>query len=136
MRVLDFDDLTKSQNPTRQPSSFDTLLTDENKKKIYCLEFKNQNKSKINNLEIQKKLIDGKVTLDNILHQGNVAKSNYTFIFCVIFKANKNHYKYRHKIELKSLHFNLEKHTDKFDKIITNDIDFFTTEFIKKYNCE
>jgi len=136
MKVLNFDDLTKNNYPKKQPSSFDALLYDEDEKRAYCVEFKNQDKAKINNIEIQNKLIDGRETLDNILREGNVAKSNYTFIFCVVFKANKKHYKYRNKIELKSIYFSLEKYTNKFDKIITNDIDFFTNKFIKKYNCE
>ena len=122
--------------PKKQPPSFDALLSDEDEKKVYCVEFKNQDKSKIDNVEIQKKLIDGRVTLDDILQQGNVAKSDYAFIFCVAFKPNKQHYKYRRKIEMRETYFNLQKYEDVFDKIITNDIDFFTAEFTKKSSCD
>ena len=134
--VLDFDGLTKSLNPHKQPSSFDCLLCNEEEKKVYCVEFKNQEKSMINNKELHNKLKDGKSSLDGILHQHNISKDNYDFIFCVAFKASKMHYKYRRKIELTSIYFNLEKYSDKFDDIITNDIEFFTTEFHKKYSCK
>ncbi len=135
-RVIDFDSLTKSLGSKKQPSSFDALLNDENDKRIYCIEFKNQDRSKINNAEIQKKLVDGRVTLDSMLRKGNVAKNDYEFIFCVAFKPNRQHYKYRRKIETRETYFNLQKHGDKFDKILTNDIDFFTDEFTKKYQCD
>jgi len=136
MPVINFDSLTKELNPKKQPSSFDALLSDEVKKSVYCVEFKNQDKAKINNVEIQNKLIDGKVTVDDIFHRGNVARSDYSFVFCVAFKPNKQHYRYRSKIAIRETLFNLQKFEDKFDKIITNDIDFFIDEFTKRYSCD
>jgi len=136
MQVINFDNLTKDLNPKKQPASFDALLSDEVEKRVYCVEFKNQDKSKINNVEIQKKLADGRVTLDEMLRRDNIAKKDYEFVFCVAFKPNSQHYKYRRKIEARETYFNLQKYEDKFDKIITNDIDFFTAEFTRKYRCD
>ncbi len=60
MKVVDFDNLTNNMYPQKQPSSYDALWTDEDLKNIYCVEFKNQNKSSVKNQNIQKKAKDGK----------------------------------------------------------------------------
>jgi peroxiredoxin family protein len=40
MKVVDFDHLTKDLYPQKQPSSYDSLIIDEETKKVFCVEFK------------------------------------------------------------------------------------------------
>jgi len=135
-RVINFDKLTEGEADTlKTPRSFDALLYDAEQRKVFCVEFKNQEKSTINNRIIQKKMIEGREALDRILTENSIQRKEYTFIFCVACKANDKHYRYRNKIEENSLHFNLEKYSGVFDHIVTNDIAFFTDEFRKKYSC-
>lgn len=135
MRVYDFDCIVKKLYPKKQPSSYDSLLIDEEKKIVYCVEFKNQVPSQINNANIKKKLTNGKEVLDSICSQGNVPKKDYQFIYCVVHKPVQNRYSNplvdrETKFELKAYKGNY------FDQIITNDIDFFKNEFRKEFTEE
>ena len=53
--VVDFDALTLKLNPKKQPSSYDALLIEESDKEVFCIEFKNQKKSDIENQNLHKK---------------------------------------------------------------------------------
>ncbi len=135
--VVNFDRLTEIYISGRVlPKSFDALICDEGNKKVFCVEFKNQEKSTINNRIIQEKMLEGKNTLDRIIGENSVQRKEYELVFCVAYKANNKHYRYRNKLEDRALHFNLDKYNDTFDKVITNDIEFFTDEFRRKYQCE
>jgi hypothetical protein len=137
MEVINFDKLTEhNANGKKLPKSFDALICDEEEKKAYCIEFKNQEKSIVNNKSLQEKMIEGKNTLDRIMAQNKVQRKNYQFIFCVAYKPNPNHYRYRRKIEERTIYFNLERQEHTFDKIITKDIVFFTDQFRRKYECQ
>lgn len=136
MEVVNFDRLTEldaGQKPL--PKSFDTLLCDEEEKSVYCVEFKNQDRSIVNNRLLREKMTEGKKTLDRIMAQNNVQRRDYRFIFCVVYKPNSKHYRYRRKIEERTIYFNLEQHRNTFDEIITKDIMFFTDQFRRKYRC-
>ena len=132
MSVYDFDCIVKKLYPQKQPSSYDSLIVDESRKVVYCIEFKNQIPSAINNQNIVKKLTNGKDILDNICHKGNVQKNDYEFIYCVVHKARATRYK--NPISNREIKFELKQYKDTyFDNIVTNDIEFFKNEFNKEF---
>jgi len=134
MKVIDFDILTKILNPIKQPSSADALLIDENLKNIYCIEFKNQNKSAVKNRKVQKKAKDGKETLVNICEKHSLELTAYKIIFCVVYKSNPNKREYQNRYDNSSIHFGLEPFEGLyFDNVVTNNIDYFTLLFKEKY---
>ena len=135
MQVVDFDKLTLELNPLKQPSSYDSLIIEEPKKKVFCVEFKNQNKSDVKNSNLHKKVIDSNDTFKKICTDNNVKKDNYNFTLCVVYKSNPATYKYR-RFKENILHFGLDIYKEKyFKEIITNDIEFFKKEFHEKYGC-
>ncbi len=135
MLVYDFDCIVKKLYPNKQPSSYDSLIVDENKKIVYCIEFKNQIPSQINNANIKKKLTNGKEVLDNICSNENVQKNNYSFIYCVVHKPAKN--RYNNPLIDRETKFELKAYKGShFDNIVTNDINFFKNEFSKEFNDE
>jgi len=137
MEVVNFDRLTEyNANGEGLPKSFDALLCDEEEKRAYCVEFKNQDRSIINNRLLQEKMIEGKETLDRIMAHNSVQRRDYRFIFCVVYKPNSSHYRYRRKIEERAVYFNLEQQKHTFDEIITKDIVFFADQFRRKYECQ
>ncbi len=132
-RVFNFDKIIKDKYPLKQPSSFDALLIQANN--IYCIEFKNSKYSDIKNKEIQKKLTNSKDVLKDILMNSNILKRNYTFIYCVIFKNHPP--KWRRGITKNIIQFDLEEYVGQFfDKIYTNDVQFFTNEYKKHFQKE
>jgi len=136
MKVVDFDNLTNNMYPQKQPSSYDALWTDEDLKNIYCVEFKNQNKSSVKNQNIQKKAKDGKETLKNICNKYAIAIDDYTIVYCVVHKSNPNKREYRTRYDDSSVHYGLQKYIGVyFDEVRTNNIDYFTNQFSKKYSC-
>ncbi|CAA6816829.1 MAG: Unknown protein [uncultured Sulfurovum sp.] len=135
MEVYDFDCIVKKLYPQKQPASYDSLIIDEKKKIVYCVEFKNQVPSQINNANIKKKLTNGRDVLNNICTNENVQKKNYKFIYCVIHKPAHN--RYGNPLVDRETKFELKAYTDThFDKIVTNDINFFKNEFRKEFKEE
>ena len=135
MEVYDFDCIVKKLYPKKQPSSYDSLIVDENRKIVYCIEFKNQIPSAIHNSNIKKKLTNGKEILDNICKNENVQKKDYQFIYCVVHKPAHN--RYGNPLVDRETKFELKAYQGTyFDKIITNDINFFKNEFRKEFKEE
>ena len=135
MEVYDFDCVVKKLYPQKQPSSYDSLIVDENRKIVYCIEFKNQIPSQINNANIKKKLTNGREVLDNICKTENVQKKDYQFIYCVVHKVAHN--RYGNPLVDREIKFELKSYKDTyFDKIVTNDINFFKNEFRKEFKEE
>lgn len=135
MEVYDFDCIVKKLYPSKQPSSYDSLIIDEDKKMVYYIEFKNQIPSQINNANIKKKLTNGKDVLDNICSNDNVQKKDYQFIYCVVHKAVQN--RYGNPLVDRETKFELKAYKGShFDKIVTNDINFFKNEFRKEFKEE
>jgi peroxiredoxin family protein len=133
LTVVDFDQLTKTINPNKQPSSFDALLIEENEKTVFCIEFKNQEASSIKNSQIQKKAEDSMNTLNRFCAENNVAINDYKLIACIVYNPTSNGYTYR-RFKENIVHFGLDAYQDRlFDKVVTNGIDFFTKEFQRKY---
>jgi hypothetical protein len=127
--VYDFDAIVKALYPKKQPSSYDALLI--NNQKVFCIEFKNQKPSKIDNKEIEEKLSNAQDILKSIFQSHNIPIKNYQFIFIVAYK--NTHSQWRRGIEKAAIQFNLEQYKGQFfNDIFTNDIDFFTNEY-KKY---
>lgn len=135
MSVVDMDALTRALHPQVQPASFDALLIEEESKKVFCIEFKNQTTAAISSQQIQKKAADSLATLSGFCSANNVNLAEYSLIACVVYKADNSSYTYR-RFKENIVHFGLEAYQGKgFDKVITNGIDFFTREFQKKYAC-
>ena len=135
MEVYDFDCIVKKLYPQKQPASYDSLFVDENRKIVYCIEFKNQIPSAINNANIKKKLTNGKEILDNICTNENVQKKDYKFIYCVVHKPAHN--RYSNPLVDRETKFELKTYKGTyFDEIVTNDINFFKNEFRKEFNEE
>ena len=135
MEVYDFDCIVKKLYPMKQPASYDALMVDEEKKLVYCIEFKNQRPSQINNANIKNKLTHGKEILDTICANENVTKKDYQFIYCVVHKPAQN--RYSNPLVDRETKFELKAYIGThFDKIVTNDIDFFKNEFKKEFNDE
>jgi hypothetical protein len=135
MEVYDFDCIVKKLYPKKQPSSYDSLIVDEKRKIVYCIEFKNQIPSAVNNANIKKKLTNGKEILDNICIKENVRKKDYQFIYCVVHKPAHN--RYGNPLVDRETKFELKAYKGShFDEIVTNDINFFKNEFRKEFNDE
>jgi len=133
--VVDFDKVTRLLNPKKQPSSYDTLIVEEKRKKVFCVEFKNQKQSDISNINLHKKIKNSEDTFREIFSKHHVKKEKYTFILCIVYKSTPLKYRYR-RFKENIIHFQLEQYKGKyFDKIITNDIVFFKKEFQKNYGC-
>ena len=132
-KAYDFDEIIKRLYPLKQPASYDALVIDG--KNIYCIEFKNQKYSDIENKNIQKKLINGRDALNEIFLTYNMQVDEYRFVYCVAYKNNVH--KWRRGITKNIIQFELEEYIGiYFDEIYTNDIQFFTHEYKKHFYKE
>jgi len=136
MEVVDFDKLTFILYPEKQPASYDTLLIEEDIKDIFCIEFKNQKTSDIDNSQLHKKVTDSEATLKKLCKENNISKDSYKYKLCIVYKQDTTKPKYR-RFKENIIHFGLDKYEGiYFAKIITNEISFFKKEFNKKYICK
>jgi hypothetical protein len=134
--VINFDKIAKKLYPHKNPSSYDSLIIEENIKKVFFIEFKNQKRSDISRQNIHKKIKSSDDTLKDICKKHNVKKDNYSYTLCVVYKQTNSQYEYR-RFEKNIIHFEIEQYIPKYcDNIITNDILFFKKEFKKKYRCK
>lgn len=135
MQVVDFDRLTSELYPQKQPASYDALLIEEGIKDIFCIEFKNQKTSDIDNTQLHNKVKDSDATLKKLCGENSVKKSDYKYKLCIVYKQDATKPKYR-RFKENIVHFGLEVYRGVyFDEIITNEIDFFQNEFKKRYGC-
>lgn len=137
--VIDFDKIIEKKYPDSniRPKSFDALYVDA--ENIFCIEFKNQKPSQINNGDIQEKLEKGKEQLDIFLAEENIQKNNYNFIYCVIYKdCIEPRDRYKCGIEKDKILFELEKYKDNgfMKDIFTANVKFFTRAFKTKTKKE
>jgi len=131
--VYDFDKIVKDKYPEKQPASYDTLLIEDST--IYCIEFKNEKYADIDRKRVQNKLLNGKNVLVEIFKEHNIQIKNYTFNYCVIYKNSPT--RWRRGILKNTVQFELEQYENRyFDKIVTNDINFFKNEFRKEFKEE
>ena len=134
--VIDFDRIIEDKFVVR-PKSFDAIYIDSNI--IYCIEFKNQKPSKIDNKEVQQKLLQGKNELVKLLQDLNINIRVLTFKYIVVYKnCDKNFEKYKCGILKDKIEFGLEKYKKSgFVKdVITSDVSFFTRAFKLKFKKE
>ena len=135
MHVVNFDHLKESMSYNPTPASYDCLFVNEYLKTVYCVEFKNQDKSDVVNTNIQKKAEDSQKIIISICSKNNVSIGNYDLILCIVYSSNPSKYKY-HRFRENIIRFGLEKYKGTYYKdVITNDIEFFKKEFEKKYDC-
>ena len=135
MQVVDFDSLTKKLYATKQPSSYDALLIEEDVNDIFCIEFKNQKYADIKNKNIRKKVTDNTTTLQKIYKENSISKQQYTHKLCIVYKRDKTQHRYR-RFKENIVRFGLEDFIGRgVNSVITNDIVFFQREFQNKYGC-
>jgi hypothetical protein len=121
---------------SKNPPSYDSLIIEESEKKVFFVEFKNQNRSDISTQNIHKKIKSSDNTLKEICKNYNVKRDSYLYTLCVVYKQTNSQYQYR-RFEKNIIHFELEQYIPKYcNNIITNDILFFKKEFDKKYGCK
>lgn len=133
--AIDFDALTFTLYPQKQPASYDTLLIEEYIKNIFCVEFKNQKTSDIDNAQLHKKVKDSDATLKKLCGENSINKNDYKYKLCIVYKQDTTKPQYR-RFKENIIHFGLERYREVyFDEIVTNEIDFFQNEFKKKYRC-
>ncbi len=137
--VIDFDLLISNLFPdsNKRPKSFDAIYIYSNK--IFCIEFKNQKPSQINNREVKEKIIDGKRELIKLFNQLNISKGDYDFIYCVVYKNCKEPFeRYKCGIGKNRVLFDLKQFEENnfIKKVYTDQVSFFTKEFKKYFNKE
>lgn len=135
IEVVDFDKLTFELYPQKQPASYDAILIEENIKNIFCIEFKNQKTSDIDNTQLHKKVKDSDITLKKLCSKNSIDKYEYSFKLCIVYKMDITKPEYR-RFKENIVYFGLAVYRGiYFDKIVTNEIGFFQNEFKKKYVC-
>jgi len=137
--VINFDKLIENLYPdsNKRPKSFDTIYIYKNL--IFCIEFKNQKPSDIDNSEIRGKILNGKDELIKLLTQLNIQKNDYNFIYCIIYKDCSMPYdSYKCGIDKGKIRFGLEDLTKNsfLTKVYTDSVSFFTKEFKKQFKKE
>ena len=137
--VIDFDKLleNKYHDSNTRPKSFDAVYIHD--RQIFCIEFKNQRFSQIDNAAIRQKLVEGREELDHILASLNIAAREYDFVYCVAYKKMSEPInRYKQGIEKDSIQFGLEqyKKNSLVKDVFTNHVDFFTRQFKKQLRKE
>ncbi len=135
-KVINFDKIIEEKYPNSniRPQTFDAIFFDEQEKTIYLIEFKNQKNP--DKKEIEGKLLNGKKEFDILLNELNISKNNYKIIFCFVYnKYRPKHERYKRGL-FKSLTFeflNQYKESCLVNDIYTEDVNFFTKQFKKKF---
>ena len=137
--VINFDNVVEEKYPdsNTRPKSFDALYVYKNI--IFCIEFKNQKPSQVNNQDVGGKLTEGKAELDTLLQTLNIQVNEYSFVYCVAYKkCIEPRDRYKCGIEKGKVLFGLEqyKHQGLVKEIFTDNVDFFTKEFKKQFQKE
>ena len=132
--VINFDKILKSKYPdsNKRPKSFDAIYIYDDT--IFCIEFKNQKPSYIDNSEIKDKLVNGKKELIKFLQNLNIQVRNYNITFCVVYKnCNEPFERYKCGIGKDRILFGLEeyKYNGFVNEIFTNNVSFYTKQFKK-----
>ena len=137
--VINFDKILESKYPdtNTRPKSFDALYVYNDL--LFCIEFKNQKPSQIDNLDIQSKLLSGKEELLILFQELNIQVNTYTFVYCVVYKkCVEPRDRYKCGIDKGKVLFGLEKYEEQgiVKKVYTQNVDFFTNEFRKNLKKE
>ena len=137
--VINFDEIIKVKYPNsnQRPKSFDALYFYNNL--IFCIEFKNQKPSQIDNIDIQDKLLNGKKELLKLFQELNIQAKDYNFIYCVVYKkCIEPRERYKCGIDKGKILFGLKKFEKQgfIKKIYTDNVNFFTKQFRKNLKKE
>ena len=137
--VINFDKVIEFKYPdsNSRPKSFDALYAYNDL--LFCIEFKNQKPSQIDNMDIQGKLENGKAELAKMFQESNIQISNYSFVYCVVYKkCNEPTDRYKCGIDKNKVLFGLEKYQEQgvVKKVYTQSVDFFTKQFKKNLGKE
>ncbi len=126
MQVVDFDRLTSELYPQKQPASHDALLIEESIRGVFCIEFKNQKTSDIDNSQLHKKVKDSDTTLKKLCDENSINKNEYDYKLCIVYKQDTTKPQYR-RFKENIIHFGLNVYRGVyFDEIIKNEIGFFS----------
>jgi len=137
--VINFDKIIESKYPDSnlRPKSFDALYAYH--ELLFCIEFKNQKPSQIDNREIQDKLASGKDELVKLFRELNIQINKYSLVYCVVYKkCIEPRDRYKCGIDKNKVLFGLEKYQKQgfVKKVYTQSVDFFTKEFKKNLQEE
>lgn len=121
--VVNFDDFTQNTSDFafKKSKSCDALYLPDDRKEVYCIEFKN---GKIKNDNIKGKYIASLINLQTIFQKENIAVKNYQFYFFVVYKNPTNMGAYKNRGLQNEIQFGLddEKEKYKYNYIICNSI--------------
>lgn len=129
--VYDFDQyVLQNKQGAIIPSSPDAIYLGS--KQFYFVEFKNQKPADINNPQLQKKFTQGTKILQDMLH--DFTADDIEFTFCVVYKPQATRYFGGASfIQANAVRFGLDEVNESlgrfYDQIITQDIDFYKTNF-------
>jgi len=137
--VINFDKILELKYPdsNKRPKSFDALYVYNNL--LFCIEFKNQKPSQIDNREIQDKLLSGKDELVKLCQELNIQIAEYSFVYCVVYKkCIEPRDRYKCGIDKGRVLFGLEQYEEQgfVKKVYTQNVEFFTKEFRKNLKKE
>ena len=139
--VINFDKILEKKYPdsNKRPKSFDALYIYNDL--LFCVEFKNQKPSQIakSKEDIQGKLLSGKSELIKLCQELNIQISDYSFVYCVVYKkCTEPRDRYKCGIDKGKVLFGLEKYEEQglVKKVYTQNVDFFTKEFKKHLKKE
>lgn len=128
--VYDFDDYVKINNVSPLPASPDAIYLGD--KKFYFVEFKNSPLANIKIDNIQNKFRSGTRILADLL-QEHIPQDDFKFLFCVVYQSPEVKYFNPMHIESNIIRFGLEEineeHGNFYNKIITNDVEFYKKNF-------
>jgi len=137
--VINFDKILESKYPdsNQRPKSFDALY--RHKDLIFCIEFKNQKPSQIDNQEVQGKIESGKSKLVELFASLNIQAKGYRFVYCVVYKrCIEPRDRYKCGVDKNKVLFGLDKYEEEgfVEKVYTQSVDFFTKQFKKNLQKE
>ncbi|WP_156921097.1 MULTISPECIES: hypothetical protein [unclassified Lebetimonas] len=131
---FDFDYFVENFFSHPLPSSVDTIFFDENEKKLFLIEFKNQKCSQIDNDEIKKKILDSIEVLKSISKKNcNLKFNNYELYVGIVYNDEPQ---WKRGICKNTIQFGLEylKEQHIVKDVKTNDIKWFQKEYFKIKN--
>lgn len=129
--IYDFDSYVRQNFDQRLlPASPDAIYVGN--KKLYFIEFKNQNPSDIDKSQMKRKFESGTKILKEELLNGFCPK-DVEYIFCVVYKKPRARYFNPYAIESNIPKFGLEEKNEElghfYSKIITEPVEFYKEEF-------
>ena len=124
--VVNFDGFTQNTSDFafKKNKSCDAVYFSNDRKEVYCIEFRNQKHSDIDNNDMKGKYIDSLINLQTIFQKENIAVQNYQFYFFVVYKNPTNMGMYKSRGLQNEIQFGLDDEKEKYkdNYIIFNSI--------------